>query len=86
MTSFRVDDMTCGRCSAAIIQALRAVAPDASIQVDLASHKVDIDAPSADVSGLRNAIEGAGYTAVLLEEAAAKAAGPAPKKSACCCG
>ena len=86
MTSFRVDDMTCGHCTATITKALRALDPTASVRVDLARRQVDIDASTADATGLRTAIANPGYPAVLLDAAVADADQPARLKSGCCCG
>jgi copper chaperone CopZ len=85
MTSFRVDDMTCGHCTGVITKALQAVEPGANVKVNLTTHQVDIDAPTADASRLRSAIENAGYPAVLLDGAPATAGQPAQRKSGCCC-
>jgi copper chaperone len=86
MTSFRVDNMTCGHCTAVITEALQAIDPSARIRVNLGAHQVDIDSPTADVFRLHSAIANAGYPAVLLEGVVATADRPAKVKSACCCG
>ena len=67
MLAFDVKDMTCGHCAGAITQAVKAVAPGASVQIDLAHHRVAIDAPGAGVQALRDAIAEAGYTPIPVE-------------------
>lgn len=86
MISFRVDDMTCGHCTAAITKALRAIDPGARVQVDLATHRVDIESSSADVSRLRGAIEDAGYPAMLVEGVPRAPSALAQPRAGCCCG
>ncbi len=64
MIAFDVPDMTCGHCVRAITEAVRAVAPAAQVQVDLASHRVQIggEAPLPPAEALRAAIADAGYS------------------------
>jgi len=64
MISFEVNDMTCGHCVSTITKAVKAVDPNASVQIDLASHRVAIEPAEADTRQLREAIEDAGYTPV----------------------
>ena len=45
MISFEVKDMSCGHCASTITKALKATDKDAKIQVDLASHRVDVEPP-----------------------------------------
>lgn len=62
MTQFTVPDMTCSGCVKAITTAIQRIDPTASVQADLASHRVDIQStkPPADLAA---AIDGAGFTA-----------------------
>jgi copper chaperone len=64
MPKFQVQDMSCQHCEASIKAALKALDPQADIQVDLASHVVTI-ASSLTSTTLENAIRDAGYTPVL---------------------
>ena len=43
MIAFQVNDMTCGHCVSTITKAVRAVDKGASVEVDLARHRVTID-------------------------------------------
>jgi len=84
MIAFEVNDMTCGHCVGAITQALKAVDPDARIQIDLASHRVQIEPNEADEAQLGGAIKAAGYTPFLMADAA-KAAPSGATAGKCCC-
>jgi copper chaperone len=64
MIAFEVNDMTCGHCVSTITKAIKAVDPNASVRIDLASHRVAIEPAEADIQQLREAIEDAGYTPV----------------------
>jgi copper chaperone len=66
MISFEVQDMTCGHCASTITKAVQAADQDAKVRIDLAAHRVDIDAGAADAQTLRAAISEAGYTPVPL--------------------
>ncbi|MGE0315385.1 MAG: heavy-metal-associated domain-containing protein [Lautropia sp.] len=88
MISFQVDDMTCGHCVGAITKALKDVDPDATLRIDLATHRVDIVAGKtgdAGASRWRNAIEEAGYTARLVASPDGDEAIAAPARKGCCC-
>ena len=65
MIEFQVNDMTCGHCVGAITQAVAAVAPAASVEIDLPTHRVRIDG-SDQAEALRAAIADAGSTPVLI--------------------
>lgn len=64
MITFDVQDMSCGHCVRAITQAVQAADPGAQVQVDLATHRVQVQPAAADAQVLRAAIEEAGYTPV----------------------
>ena len=82
MIAFEVDDMTCGHCVSTITKAVKAADKDARVQVDLASHRVQVEPATADANELADAIKEAGYTPVPVE-----ADGPAVTKPAgTCCG
>jgi copper chaperone len=85
MLTFEVNDMTCGRCVAAITRAVQAADPRARVEVDLPGRRVHVDAAGADADRLSAAISAAGYTPRALEEAPAVAPAPAARRG-CCCG
>ena len=83
MIAFEVKDMTCGHCISTITKALKAADRDAKVQIDLATHRVQVEPVSADAEELAEAIKDAGYTPVPVEAAAGEAA---PQKRGSCCG
>ncbi|WP_295644774.1 heavy-metal-associated domain-containing protein [uncultured Methylibium sp.] len=83
MIAFEVNDMTCGHCVSTITKALKATDKEAKIQIDLATHRVQVEPVSADAEELAEAIKDAGYTPVLVE---APASAAAPQKRGSCCG
>ena len=64
MISFEVKDMTCGHCASTIAKAVKMADPQAQVQIDLAAHRVNIDAGNADAQELSDVITRAGYTPV----------------------
>ena len=64
MITFDVHDMTCGHCVAALTRAVQAAAPDATVSVDLATHRVQVESTGIDAPVLARAISEAGYTPV----------------------
>lgn len=82
MIAFEVNDMTCGHCVSTITKALKATDKDAKVQIDLASHRVQVEPVSADAAELADAIKDAGYTPVPVQ------AGPmsSSKQAGSCCG
>jgi copper chaperone len=85
MITFEVNDMTCGHCVGAITEAVASVDPGATVHVDLASHRVEIEPAASSADVLSGAIEGAGYAPVALASTAAQA-GKTAARSRCCCG
>ena len=86
MTTFEVNDMSCGHCVSAITKAINVVAPGAAVQIDLATHRVTVGPSVADAIQLRLAITEAGYTPTAIEAAASSALKDASApRSACCC-
>ena len=82
MIAFQVNDMTCGHCVSTITKALKQTDKDAKVEIDLATHRVQVEPVSADAEELAEAIKEAGYTPVL-----AAAERPASGKTAgSCCG
>ena len=87
MTTFEVNEMTCGHCVSAITKAIDAAAPGADIQIDLASHRVTVGPSVVDAAQLRLAIMEAGYTPMAIEVAPSIAVKDASAaRSGCCCG
>ena len=64
MIAFKVDDMTCGHCVQAITQAVKGADAGATLRIELASHRVEIDSTKLDARRLHDAIADAGYTPV----------------------
>jgi copper chaperone len=81
MLTFRVDDMRCGHCVRAIKEAVRALDPDAVIDADLARHRVRVYASRIDPPRVREALETAGYSPVVIAAPEAR-----PAVVAGCCG
>ena len=85
MVTFEVNDMTCGHCISTITKAVALVDPGALVQVDLASHRVQIEPTAASAEILSDAIQVAGFTPIAVAGATAQAVTAAPRKG-CCCG
>jgi copper chaperone len=64
MPTFHVPDMHCDGCVRAITAAVRAVAPAATVAVDLQSHEVRISGATG-VEALGQALREAGFTPEL---------------------
>lgn len=67
MITFEVNDMSCGHCVGAITKALQAVDAGARVQIDLATHRVQIEPATPDAAQLGEAIAEAGYTPVPVQ-------------------
>jgi copper chaperone len=61
MLQFEVNDMTCGHCIRAITMAVKDVAPEATVDIDLSGHLVRVGGAS-DAGKIEAAIREAGYT------------------------
>ena len=86
MTTFQVDDMTCGHCISVITKAIKGVDASANVNIDLATRRVGVGS-SADTAKLSAAIEQAGYTPTALPHPSAQLTAAQPtKRSGCCCG
>jgi copper chaperone len=83
MIAFEVNDMTCGHCVSTITKALKAADKDAKVQIDLATHRVQVESASADAEELADAIRDAGYTPVPASTAVAATSA---KPAGSCCG
>jgi copper chaperone len=82
MIAFEVNDMTCGHCVSTITKALKATDRNAKVQIELATHRVQVEPVSADAEELAEAIKDAGYTPVPVAVAASQVA--APSAGSCC--
>jgi copper chaperone len=82
MTTFHVQDMSCGHCVKAITEALHCVDTAAAVRIDLATHEVEIASTGASPAALAQAISEAGYTPVEMKDSAPVA----PATKACCSG
>ena len=87
MNTFEVKDMTCGHCVSTITKAVKALDSGATVQVDLSTHLVKIEAMEADAVELSEAIKEAGYTPMAVEDSVvAPIAASTPARKGCCCG
>ena len=82
MITFEVNDMTCGHCVSTITKALKEADKDAKVQIDLATHRVQVEPVAADADELADAIKEAGYTPVPVSPATPAVV----KQGGCCCG
>jgi copper chaperone len=80
MIELRVEGMTCGHCVSAVTRAVKAVDPEANVQVDLGTGRVRVDGRSS-ADALGKAIAEAGYPAM---PAGAQAPAAAREKGGCC--
>ena len=69
MIAFEVNDMTCGHCVSTITKALKATDQDARVQIDLATHRVQVEPATADAEEIAEAIRDVGYTPVPVQPA-----------------
>lgn len=60
MTILTVRGMSCGPCARAVTNAIQSVDPDAAVDIDLATKRVEI-ASVAKIEELAASIEAAGY-------------------------
>ena len=81
MISFQVNDMTCGHCVSTIAKALKAVDPNAKVEIDLRKQLVQVQPLEATAEELSDAIKEVGYTPVQAQSA--PSGGPSPGT---CCG
>ena len=64
MIAFDVKDMSCGHCVSTVMQAIKGVDRAATVTIDLARHRVEIEPAAASAQELSEAIAEAGYTPV----------------------
>lgn len=85
MISFRIPDMTCGRCASTIARAVAEVDNVAHIAIDVPGKRVSITSAAGEAE-LREAIRDAGYTPERIEPATAGPAVASDAPSRCCGG
>ncbi len=61
MLSFEIPDMTCGHCVRAVTAAVKAADPAAELQIDLPSHRVQVQTTVPREAVVQQLVE-AGYT------------------------
>lgn len=61
MLSFEIPDMTCGHCVRAVTAAVKAADPAAELQIDLPSHRVQVQTSAPREAVVQQLVE-AGYT------------------------
>lgn len=66
MPQFKVPEMHCGGCIAAVTKAIHAVDPQASVAADLATHVVAVQSAAAPAA-LAAAIDDAGFTVTATQ-------------------
>ncbi len=59
-TTYRVTGMSCGGCARSVEDAIKAVAPQASVSIDLAAAAVTVN--GAQEQQVKTAVEDAGFT------------------------
>ena len=62
MIAFEVKDMTCDHCVGVVTKAIQRADRTAAVTIDLARHRVEIEAVAAGARELSDAIAQAGYT------------------------
>ena len=82
MLTYKVDDMTCGRCAGRITAAVRAIDPTADVRIDLGRHEVGVRT-AADAGDIEASIRDAGYTPVAMAHSAETT--PSAARTGCCC-
>ncbi len=59
-TKYQVKGMTCGGCANSVTNAIKAVAPDASVEADFENDTVTVEG-NADQAIIAKAVENAGF-------------------------
>ena len=63
MYELQVEQMSCGHCASTVTKSIQAVDADATVEVDLAQHKVRVQSTAA-LNQVAAAITAAGYPVV----------------------
>ena len=58
---YKVEGMSCGGCSSSVEQAIKAVAPEASVEIQLEGGLVTVEGADNDAL-IKQAVEDAGFT------------------------
>lgn len=66
MTTFKVEDMSCGHCVSMITKTVKGADANATVEVKLDQHLVVIGGARVDAETLKEAITDAGYTPQLV--------------------
>jgi copper chaperone len=61
MLDFQIPDMTCGHCVKAVTEAVKAADPAAELQIDLPTHRVQVQTAAPREQVVAKLVE-AGYT------------------------
>ena len=61
MIKFQVADMTCGHCVATVTKAIKALDAEASVKIDLAAHRVEVES-ARSAADLQSVFVAAEYT------------------------
>jgi len=61
MLELTLPTMTCGHCVGAVTKAIQQIDPQASVEIDLASHRVRVQT-TVDREAIESAVAEAGYT------------------------
>ena len=61
MLSFEIPNMTCGHCVRSVTEAVKAADPAAELQIDLPTHRVQVQTSAAREAVVAQLVE-AGYT------------------------
>lgn len=81
MITFRIEDMTCGHCAGRISRAIAEVDRTARVEIDIPARSIRVYGIASEAE-LKEAIRGAGYKAVFMQEHASHDS--APGKGCCC--
>ncbi len=66
MPAFEVKDMTCGHCVSTITKAVKATDAQATVTIDLSTHRVEVTSATVDDKRIGEAIAEAGFTPQVL--------------------
>ena len=83
MSTFEVNDMTCGHCAGRIRAVIGTLDPQAKIAIDVDTRRIVVESDRATGAQVQAAIKQAGYTAVQVESAVVPTG---PQRRRGCCG
>lgn len=64
---FQVEKMNCQGCARKVTAAIRTVAPDADVKVDLATRTVEVHSDPVEAGSIAAAIREAGFPAAAID-------------------